>query len=154
MQDLHEIPKVRDSLTYLYAEHARVDRHQKAIALHQLEDGEHVETPVPVASLQLLMLGPGTSITHAAVRALADNDCLVCWCGEEGVRLYASGTGGTRSAARLLRQSRLAADEASRLAVVERMYRKRLGPLEPDLTLQQIRGKEGVRVREAYAAAS
>jgi CRISPR-associated protein Cas1 len=36
-----------------------------------------------------------------------------------------------------------------------RMYRKRFAAdLEPSLTLQQIRGKEGIRVREAYAAAS
>ncbi|NQT51852.1 type I-E CRISPR-associated endonuclease Cas1 [bacterium] len=152
MQDLHELPKFRDGLSYLYVEHARVDQDAKAIALHTQEDGEHVVTPVPIAALNLLMLGPGTSITHAAIRALAENDCLVLWCGEEGVRLYASGIGGTRSAYRLLRQSELAARDRTRLAVVERMYRKRLGPLPAGLSLQQIRGKEGVRVREAYAA--
>ena len=154
MFDLHELPKVRDSLTYLYVEHARIDQKHKAIAVHKLENGDHVEVPVPVASLPLLLLGPGTSITHAAMRALADNNCLVVWCGEEGVRLYACGTGGTRSAANLLRQAQLASDDATRLAVVERMYRKRLGDLEPGLTLQQIRGMEGIRVREAYAHAS
>jgi CRISPR-associated protein Cas1 len=154
MQDLHELPKFRDGLSHLYIEHARIDQDAKAIAFHTLEHGEHVVTPVPIASLNLLMLGPGTSITHAAIRALADNDCLVLWCGEAGVRLYANGIGGTRSAAKLLRQARLAANDRTRLAVVERMYRKRLGPLPSGLTLQQIRGKEGIRVREAYAAAS
>ncbi len=154
MQDLHEIPKIRDSLSHLYVEHARVDQEDKAIALHRKEGDQHTITPVPIASLALLMLGPGTTITHAAIRALADNDCLLLWCGEEGVRFYASGTGGTRSAANLLRQARLASNDATRLAVAERMYRKRLGPLPPGLALQQIRGREGVRVREAYAAAS
>jgi len=154
MFDLHELPKVRDSLTYLYVEHARIDQKHKAIAVHKLENGDHVEVPVPVASLPLLLLGPGTSITHAAMRALADNNCLIVWCGEEGVRLYACGTGGTRSASNLLRQAKLASNDNTRLTVVERMYRKRLGPLRPGLTLQQIRGMEGIRVREAYAAAS
>ena len=152
--DLHDLPKIRDSLSYVYVEHARIDQDQKAIAIHKLEDGQHVEIPVPVASLALLMLGPGTSITHAAIVALADNDCLLAWCGEEGVRLYAAGTGGTRSAANLLRQAALASNDKSCLAVVERMYRKRLGPLPSGLTLQQIRGREGIRVREAYADAS
>jgi CRISPR-associated protein Cas1 len=155
MQDLRELPKVRDSLSFLYVEHARIDQHAKAIALHKVDqDGNHVEIPVPVASLQLLMLGPGVSVTHAAIRALADNSCLVLWCGEEGVRLYAFGIGGTRSAANLLRQARHACDDRTRLAVVERMYRKRLGALAPGLSLQQIRGMEGIRVREAYATAS
>ncbi|MFW6161133.1 MAG: type I-E CRISPR-associated endonuclease Cas1e [Planctomycetota bacterium] len=154
MKDLHELPKIRDALTYLYVEHARIDQKHKAIAVHKLEDGEHVEVPVPVASLPLLLLGPGTSITHAAMRTLARNNCLVVWCGEEGVRLYACGTGGTRSAANLVRQASLASDDKTRLAVVERMYRKRLGDLDPGLTLQQIRGMEGIRVREAYAQAS
>jgi len=155
MDDLHELPKVRDSLSFLYVEHVRIDQHHRAIALHRLdESGNHVDIPVPIASLQLLMLGPGVSITHAAICALSKTSCLVLWCGEEGVRLYASGTGGTRSAAKLVRQASLASDEKSRLAVVERMYRKRLGPLDPGYTLQQIRGMEGIRVREAYAAAS
>ncbi len=155
MKDFQELPKVRDSLSFLYVEHARVDQMDKAIALHRIgAGGRHQVIPVPIASLQMLMLGPGVSITHAAVRALADNSCLVAWCGEEGVRLYAFGIGGTRSARNLVLQARLASNDRTRLAVVERMYRKRLGPIEAGCTLQQIRGMEGIRVREAYAAAS
>jgi CRISPR-associated protein Cas1 len=101
------------------------------------------------------MLGPGTSITHAAVRALADNGCLVLWTGEEGVRFYAQGMGETRSARNLLRQARLASDPALRLRVVRRLYELRFpDPLPAGLDLRQIRGREGVRVREAYARAS
>jgi CRISPR-associated protein Cas1 len=101
------------------------------------------------------MLGPGTSITHAAVRVLAESGCLVVWTGEEGVRLYAQGLGDTRSSRHLLHQAQLWAGPATRLEVVTRMYRMRFSePLEPGLTLQQIRGKEGIRVREAYAQAS
>jgi len=154
-KDLRQLPKVRDALTYLYVEHARIDQHQRSIAIHRIDDDGYRETPVPAASLCLLMLGPGTAITHAAIRALADNNCLVCWCGEQGVRLYAHGRGGTRNASALLRQARLATHPDSRLQVVVNMYRKRLGNLGPEtLDLRQIRGKEGIRVREAYAQAS
>jgi CRISPR-associated protein Cas1 len=101
------------------------------------------------------MLGPGTNITHAAVRALADSGCLVIWGGEAGVRLYAQGLGDTRSSRRLLRQASLWADPQTRLEVATRMYHMRFPePLEAGLTLRQIRGKEGIRVREAYARAS
>jgi len=151
MQDLHVLPKVRDSWSYLYVEHCKIDQEAKAISVHDAAG----KTPVPCASLTLLMLGPGTSITHAAIRALADNGCLVGWTGEEGVRFYAQGLGETRSARNLLRQARLCSDPALRLRVVTRLYLMRFPEALPaGLTLQQIRGREGIRVREAYARAS
>jgi len=55
MKDLHLLPKVRDSISYLYVEHCKVDQEAKAIALHDA----HGKTPVPCASLTTLMLGPG-----------------------------------------------------------------------------------------------
>jgi len=61
---------------------------------------------------------------------------------------------GDRAAA-LLRQARLVSDEALRLEVVKRMYRMRFRERLPaGLTVQQLRGREGIRVREAYARAS
>jgi CRISPR-associated protein Cas1 len=80
---------------------------------------------------------------------------MVLWMGEGGVRFYAQGMGETRSSRNLLRQSRLVSDELLRLRVVRRLYEMRFPePLDPELTLQQIRGKEGIRVRESYARAS
>ncbi len=151
MDDLHQLARFDDRLSYLYVEHVVIDQCEKAIALHD----QGGTTPVPVATLALLLLGPGTSITHAAIRALADNNCLVAWVGEQGVRLYAHSTGGTRSAAALVRQAALVSGPVQRLAVVKRMYRRRF-PGTPDarLTVQQLRGMEGIRVREAYASAS
>jgi CRISPR-associated protein Cas1 len=151
MDDLHLLPKVRDALSYLYVEHARIDRHEKSIAVWD----ERGHVPVPSASLALLMLGPGTTITHSAIQALADNNCLVIWCGEENVRFYAFGTGGTRSATALLHQARLVSDEGTRLEVVKRMYRMRFSDWPgDDLTIEQLRGMEGARVRKLYAEAS
>jgi CRISP-associated protein Cas1 len=151
LKDLRQLPKLRDNLGYVYVEHCRVDKEDQAIAVHDA-DGK---TPVPIASLALLMLGPGTRITHAAIAALADNNCLVAWCGEEGVRLYAHGCGGSRSAAAILHQARLVSQTATRLEVAKRMYLMRFQEEpDPSLTLEQLRGWEGRRVRDAYARAS
>lgn len=151
MRDLHELPKLRDSLSYLYVEHAVVNQKQKAIELFR-EDGT---VRVPIAELSVLFLGPGTSVTHAAVKALADSGCTIVWTGEDVTRFYAQGVGETRRASHLLRQAQLASDPALRMAVVVRMYRWRFAEeLSPDLSLPQVRGMEGVRVREAYARAS
>ena len=146
--DLQSLPRFSDGWTFLYVEHARVEQEQHAIMIFD----EKGRVPVPVASLSVLMLGPGTTLTHAAVSALADNGCSVVWCGEAGVRLYASGHGETNRAANLMDQARAWADPAEHLNVVVRLYRMRFPePLDPALTLEQIRGREGVRVRETYA---
>jgi CRISPR-associated protein Cas1 len=151
MTDLHILPKVRDSWSYLYVEHCRVEQEAKAIALFD----EAGVVSAPCATLTLLMLGPGTSVSHAAIRQLAEAGCLVCWTGEEGVRFYAQGLGETRSAGGLIRQAWLASDPGRRLEVALRMYRRRFHePLSEGLTLQQVRGREGIRVRESYARAS
>ena len=106
MRDLHELPKLRDSLSYLYVERVRIQQKHKAVELLD-EDGR---TMVPAAALSVLMAGPGTTITHAAVKALADNGCLLVWCGEDGMRCYAQGGGETRKAYHLLTQAELVSD--------------------------------------------
>ena len=151
MDNLHDLPKFRDGLSHLYVEKCHVDQEAKSIAIHDANG----RTPAPASSLALLMLGPGTTITHAAIRALADNGCLVVWCGEGGVRFYAQGMGETRHAWRLIEQARLASHEDLRMRVAVRMYQKRFpDPLEPGLTIEQIRGREGIRVRTAYGRAA
>jgi CRISPR-associated protein Cas1 len=151
MQDLHELPKLRDSLSYLYVEHAILDRKDSAVEFIKKEG----RTLIPVASLCVLMLGPGTSITHAAIKTLAEAGCSVLWTGEEFMHFYAQGMGETRKGFHLLRQAELVSDPHQRMQVVRRMYQKRFDwDLDPTLSIEQIRGLEGVRVREAYAEAS
>jgi len=149
---LHDLPRFDDKLTYLYVEHAVVEQESRAIAV-RCADGSH--TAVPAAALAVLMLGPGTTLTHAAVKSLAENNCQVLWIGEHGVRFYAQGLGGARSSRNLLRQAFLATQETARLQVVIRMYCMRFEDQPSrDVSLQQLRGKEGIRVRELYAKAS
>lgn len=151
MNDLQLLPKVRDSLSFLYLEHCKVEQDAKSIASYT----EGGKTPIPCAALSVLMLGPGTSITHAAITALADNGCLVLWTGEQGIRMYAQGMGESRSASNLIKQAYAVSTPTLRMQVVRQMYQMRFPEvLSPEVTLQQIRGKEGIRVREAYAHAS
>lgn len=151
MRSLHELPRFEDRWSYLYLERGTLDQESAGLVFHTLEG----DTPVPIDQLSLVMLGPGTKVTHAAVRALATNNCLLSWVGENGIRLYAHSTGGTFSSRRLLLQARLVSDEAQCLAVVYRMYQKRFpGTKLEGKTLQQIRGMEGLRVREAYKKAA
>ena len=115
-------------------------------------ENELGRTAVPSASISALLLGPGTRVTHAAVSLLAECGASVVWCGQGVVRCYASGLGDTRRADNLMHHARVWADESARFEAVMRMYRHRFSEeLDPGLSLEQVRGKEGVRVREAYA---
>ena len=146
-KDLYELPKLRDSISYLYFEHAVIEQENSSIVVIQ----ESGRIPVPISAVTCILLGPGTKVTHAAIKAMAENGCMMVWCGENAGRFYASGMGETRSAANLLLQARLCMDEAAHMTVVRRMYEIRF-PKVPTkgLTLQQIRGMEGVRVRQTY----
>lgn len=151
LKDLATLPKVRDSYSYLYVEHCRIEQDAKAIAFFDAEG----KTSVPCANLSLLLIGPGSTITHSAIQSLAENGCLVMWSGEGAVRFYAMGLGETRGSRRLLRQAYLSSLPTLRLRVVRRMYEMRFAEeLPAELSLQQIRGREGVRVRTAYSQAS
>jgi CRISP-associated protein Cas1 len=151
MKDMQELTRFEDRLSYLYLEKGHIVQHQTSVAYVT----EKETVPIPAASLALLMLGPGTTITHDAVHNLADCNCLVAWCGDEGTRFYSFGRGGTYHATKLLRQAELYCNPRSRAQVVRRMYEKRFGEvLEPALSLEQIRGREGYRVRNAYRQAA
>ena len=151
MRTLHELPAFRDRWSYLYLQYGTLD--QDAASLCFRNAGS--TTPVPIDQLSLIMLGPGTTVTHAAVKALAGNNCLVAWTGQEGVKMYAHSTGGTFSARRLIRQAALVSNEETRLAVAKRMYSKRFpGTDMADKTMEQVRGMEGSRVRAIYAEMS
>jgi CRISPR-associated protein Cas1 len=129
----------------------RLDLDADGLGFHQNDRS----TAIPIDQLAVLMLGPGSTVTHAAIKALSRNNCLLAWTGQDGVRLYAASTGGTFSARRLIRQASLASSEATRLQVAWRMYRFRFRESIPEVVgLESIRGMEGIRVRRAYADAA
>lgn len=150
-RDLHILPRVRDGLSFLYLEHTAIEQHDRAVAAVSVAG----RVPIPCAALSIVLLGPGTTITHAAVRTLAASGCLVVWTGEQAERFYAAGSGETRSARNAERQARAWADPDLHLRVVRELYAIRFGEnLRPELTLRQIRGMEGIRVRETYSSLS
>ena len=145
------LPKLKDSISYVYIEHAVIEQEDSSIVAIQ-KDGR---ISIPVSSVTCLMLGPGTSVTHAAVKAASENGCMIVWCGENALQFYVSGMGETRSAENMILQAKLCMDQDLRLEVAKRMYVRRFGDIsDPSYTLQQLRGMEGIRVREAYRLSS
>lgn len=110
---------------------------------------------VPAASISALLLGPGTRITHRGMELIGDSGVTVVWVGENGVRYYASGRPLTHRAGLLMRQAALVSNMRSHLSVARKMYQMRFPEDDVSgLTMQQLRGREGARVRRIYRQAS
>jgi CRISPR-associated protein Cas1 len=139
---------IKDRASILFLEHGKIDVLNSAFVI---TDREGSQIQIPIGGLTCLMLEPGTRISHAAVVLAARVGCLLVWVGEAGVRLYAAGQPGGARADKLLYQARLAIDDDARLRVVREMYRRRFDEDAPSRrSVDQLRGLEGVRVREAY----
>ncbi len=144
---LRPIP-IKDRASIVFLEYGELDVLDSAFVL---VDKTGVRIQIPVGGVVCLMLEPGTRVSHAAAVLAARVGCLLVWVGEGGVRLYASGQPGGARADKLLYQARLALDESARLKVVRKMYELRFGEAAPERrSVDQLRGIEGVRVREMY----
>lgn len=145
--DLQALPQIRDRMTFLYLEHCTISRENGAITVSEERGCVHV----PSASISVLLLGPGTRITHRGMELIGDSGVTVIWVGEKGVRYYASGRPLTHRTGLLIQQAALVSNMRSHLQVARQMYQMRF-PNEDvsKLTMQQLRGREGARVREIY----
>lgn len=153
MLNFKELVRLSDSITYLYAEKCHIEQDNLAIKLVYLDK----EVPVPCAGLTVLMLGPGTTITHAAIVNLTKCGCLVVWIGENLRKFYAYGFGETHSAKNILKQAKACMDDNLHLEVAKRLYLMRFKDLDLDkeeVTIEKLRGLEGVRMRTYYQQCS
>lgn len=149
--ELQDLPQVKDRLTFLYLERCQLSRQDSAITVLDEEGVIHI----PAAAVSVLLLGPGTTVTHRAMELIGDAGVSVIWVGEHGVRYYAGGRPLTHRSGLLIRQAALVSDKKRHLQVVRKMYQLRFpGEDISQLTLPQLRGREGARVREVYRRAS
>ncbi|MBA7545804.1 CRISPR-associated endonuclease Cas1 [subsurface metagenome] len=139
---------IKERHSILFLEKGQIDVKDGAFVII---DRDGIRTHIPVGGIACLMLEPGTRISHSAVALAAEVGCLLIWVGEGGVRLYASGQPGGARSDKLLYQAKLALDDEFRLKVVRAMYKFRFREEPPQRrSVDQLRGIEGVRVRELY----
>jgi CRISPR-associated protein Cas1 len=145
------LPRVADSLSFLYLETVRVVQGDTGVCAQVDRAGRTDRVYLPVAALSCVLMGPGTSITQPAMATLARHNTTVLWTGAGGVRMYASGQSSALTTAWLEKQARAWADDTTRLAVARRMFTLRFGEdVEETTTLAQLRGLEGARMKALY----
>ncbi|HEX3732763.1 MAG TPA: type I-E CRISPR-associated endonuclease Cas1e [Mycobacteriales bacterium] len=144
---VQELARIEDRVSFLYLERCVINRDSNAITAIDERGTVHI----PAASVGALLLGPGTTITHQAVSLLADSGTTAVWVGERGVRYYAHGSSLARSSRLQLAQAEAMTNTRTRLAVARAMYAMRFpGEDVSALSMQQLRGREGARVRRVY----
>lgn len=149
--DLSALPQLTDRMTFLYLERCRLSREDSAIVARNEEGLVYI----PAAAISVLLLGPGTDITHRAMELIGDMGICSIWVGESGVRYYAGGRPLTHRAGLLLKQAELVSNQRGHLDVVRAMYAMRFPNEDVSaLTMQQLRGREGARMRKAYREAA
>ncbi len=142
-----ELTRSSERLSFIYVEHSVIHREDSAITATDTQGTVHI----PAASLGALMLGPGTRVTHHAMMLLAECGATAVWVGERGVRYYAHGSSLAKTARLLQAQADKVSNVRKRLEVAREMYNMRFPDEDvSELTMQQLRGKEGARVRRIY----
>lgn len=144
---LPELVRAEDRLSFVYVERCIVHREANAVTATDERGTVHI----PAAGLGALLLGPGTNVSHQAMVLLGQSGATAVWVGERGVRCYAHGRSLARSSRLLEAQAELVTNKRSRMAVARQMYGMRFpGEDVEGLTMQQLRGREGARVRRLY----
>jgi len=142
------LPQVKDKYPFIYLERGRLEIDDSSL---KWIDAEGNVVRLPIATLNTILLGPGTSLTHEAVKTATAANCSICWVGEDSLLFYAAGHLPTASTRNLRHQAMLSCNKKSALEVARRMFAYRFP--DADLTgksLKEMMGMEGSRVRALY----
>ncbi|CAB0829129.1 type I-E CRISPR-associated endonuclease Cas1 [Corynebacterium diphtheriae] len=143
------LPRMESRLSFLYVERAVINRDGNALTIKDQRGIAHV----PATQLAVVLLGPGTKVTYAAMALLGDAGASVVWVGEKGVRYYAHGRPPAKTSRFAEAHARLWSNQRTRLRCARRMYDMRFpGEEISQLSLSQLRGREGARMKKIYAA--
>ena len=126
----------------------RFERDSPADSKSPLESGQY---GIPFQSLSMILLGPGSTVSHDALRLMARHGTALVAVGEDGVRCYTAPPLMPDSSEIARRQMRAWGDpRGSRITIARRMYAMRLGELVPHTEIDILRGIEGARMRQTY----
>jgi len=142
------LPQVKDKYPYLYLERGRLEIDDSSVKWIDC-DGNIVR--LPIATINTLLLGPGTSVTHEAVKVLAAANCSIFWVGEDSLLFYAVGQSPTADTRNFRKQVQLAADKKASVEVARRMFQRRFPSADlRGKSLKEMMGMEGHRVSKLY----
>ncbi len=147
--------RLSDRVSFLYLEYAQVVQGRTGVLALQSEEDKKIrsEIQLPVGSIAVLMLGPGTSITQPAAASIAAAGASVMFTGGGGIHTHATAKPLTTSSRWAEAQARLWASTPHRIVAARALYEARLGGtmiMPPSARLATLRGLEGQMMKAEY----
>ena len=105
---------------------------------------------IPFQGVSMILLGPGSTVSHDALRLLARHGTALAAVGEDGVRCYTAPPLIPDRSGLARRQARAWADTKARLQIARRKYAWRLGEVLPHGDISVLRGIEGAKMKATY----
>jgi CRISPR-associated protein Cas1 len=105
---------------------------------------------IPHQTVSIILLGPGSSVTHDALRILAAHGCALAAIGTGGIRFYSAPPLLPDTSELARRQVMLWAESSTRVGVARTMFAIRFGEEVKARTLDMLRGMEGARLKRMY----
>jgi len=105
---------------------------------------------IPHQATSMVLLGPGSTVSHDALRLLARHGTLLAAVGDDGIRCYTAPALGPDRSDVARRQAEVWANRKSRLDIARKMYAWRLGEVLPHRDIAVLRGIEGARMKQTY----
>ena len=125
----------------------RFERQNPPDADSPLEAGEY---GIPFQSLSMILLGPGSTVSHDALRLMARHGTALVAVGEDGVRCYTAPPLLPDTSDLARRQMQAWGDPEKRIIIAKKMYALRLGEVLPHQDITALRGVEGARMKRTY----
>ena len=146
---IESLSAAKDRWTPLYLEHGRLEVDDSSV---KWIGADGLLCRIPVATVSALILGPGTTVTHAAVKVCAESNTPVCWSGEESLRFYAVGLAPNHTNDMPRLHAEAWADKRRHTRIARAMFRIRFPGVDvEDKSVKELRGMEGLRVRSLYS---
>ena len=141
------LPTIENRITFMYLEYCQITRDNGAL----VATDKSGSVSIPSASVCALLLGPGTTVSHRAIELAGESGVSIIWTGDHGVRYYAGGRPLSSQSRMLIKQAEFVSNRKKHLDIVRAMYQMRFPEEDVSaLSLQQLRGREGNRVRKIY----
>ncbi len=138
----------KERWTPIYLEHGRLEVDDSSV---KWIGADKTVIRLPVATLSAILLGPGTTITHAAIKACSDCNTPVCWVGEQGMRFYSFGVAPTHANDNARKHAEYYASRIKRAEIARKMFLKRFPHEEVEgKDIKELRGMEGKRIKALY----
>lgn len=141
------IPMFKNRWTPIFLEHGKIRVDGSGLKFIN-KDGEI--TVIPIASISCLLIGPGTSITHEAIRICANSNTLLVWVGREGFKFYSAGNVFVEKNKNIEKQAKYFSSPKKRKQIAYKMFESRFKEDVKVKSINEIKGKEGIRVKKLY----